>query len=100
MVSDGKACDDRATDHMDSGETRRFLSRLSGALGATGVLLVQKVDPGPEGADLVPGSGLRWPKCECGSPKCPDYDPTAGRPGEELRARVAEANRWSRRSGL
>ncbi|MCF3962456.1 hypothetical protein [Streptomyces fuscigenes] len=41
--------------------------------------------------DLVPGKALRWPKCECGSPKCPDYD--ASRP------RAAERDRRSGRGG-
>jgi hypothetical protein len=55
-----------SADHPGSGETRRFLSR----------------DPDPEGADLAPGSALRWPRCECGSPKCPDYKAPPHRPTE------------------
>jgi hypothetical protein len=49
---------------------------------------------GPDDAweDVVPGKALRWPKCECGSPKCPDYD--------ALRTKVAERNRRSSRGGI
>lgn len=90
----------QAADHMGSSDARRFLSRLSGALGVGGVLLVLKPDSDAEGADLAPGSALRWPKCECGSPKCPDYEPPAEPLAEPLSARVAEANRRSRRGGL
>ncbi|MFI5755133.1 hypothetical protein [Streptomyces sp. NPDC051569] len=63
---------------MTRSESRRILSLLETAFGADGVLLVRKSDPGAEGADLVPGSALRWPPCECGSPKCPDYVAPSG----------------------
>lgn len=76
-MGESKAQDTEAAGHLSSSEARRFLSRLSGVLGVGGVLLVQKSDSGAEGADLAPGSALRWPKCECGSPKCPDYEPPA-----------------------
>ncbi len=79
-------------------EAREFLSRLSEAFGTQGVLVVQKSD-GPEGADFAPGDGLKWPKCKCGSTRCPDYVPPAGSLAEGLSAEVAEANRRSRRGG-
>lgn len=89
---------------MTSSEARRFLSRLSEAHGVGGVLLVRKRDAEEEGTDRAPGSALRWPKCECGSPKCPDHEPPAepsAKPSaDELSAKVAEANRRSRRSRL
>lgn len=100
MVSDSRAHRTEAADHMRSSEARKFLSRISGARGVGGVLLVRKSDPGPEGEDLAPGSPLRWPKCECGSPKCPDYQARPQAAREELSARVAEANERSRRGGL
>ncbi|MFE2077610.1 hypothetical protein [Streptomyces misionensis] len=53
MVSDSKAHGTEVADHLGSSEARQFLSRLSGAFGG-GVLMVQKSDPGPEGADLAP----------------------------------------------
>lgn len=87
-------------DHMSSGEARRFLSRPSGAFSVGGVLLVRKSGPGPEGADLAPGDGLKWPGCQCGDRRCPDYEPPAEPSTEGLTAKVAEANRRSRRSGL
>ncbi|MFE7129811.1 hypothetical protein ACFVIM_03040 [Streptomyces sp. NPDC057638] len=80
-----------------STEARRFLSRLSGARGVAGVLLMQKADPGPEGADLVPGDALRWPKCRCGSERCPDYVPQAERTANGLLSRLVEVNQRSRR---
>lgn len=60
---------------MTSSEARRFLSRPSGAHGVGDMLLVRKSDPGTEGADVAPGDGLGWPKCQCESPRCPDYAP-------------------------
>jgi hypothetical protein len=86
---------------MTSSEARRFLSRLAGAFGVDGVLVVRKAEPGAgaEGADLAPGSGLRWPACECGHSLCPDYKSPASL-AEELSARVAERNKWSRRGRL
>lgn len=100
-MGDSEAHDNGSADHMGSGEARRFLSQLSGAFGVGGVLLVGKADAGgPEGAALAPSDGLKWPRCECGSPRCPDYEAPAVRPTEELGARVAEANERSRRGGL
>ena len=58
---------------MRSSESRRFLSLLIAAFGVDGRLLARKDVLGAEGADLVPGAALRWPKCRCGQPKCPDY---------------------------
>ncbi|GGW19379.1 hypothetical protein GCM10018980_66420 [Streptomyces capoamus] len=100
MVSDSRAHGTEAADQLGSSEARQFLSRLSGAFGINGVLMVQKSDPGPEGADLAPSSALRWPRCECGSPKCPDYKAPPSRPTEGLSGRVAEVNAQSRRGGL
>jgi hypothetical protein len=78
-------------------------------MGRDGILLVRKDEDvpeqgadqpeepeepgGPEDAweDMVPGRALRWPKCECGSRKCPDY--------EALRTKVAERNKRSSRGG-
>lgn len=56
MVSDSKAHGTEAADHLGSSEARQFLSRLSGAFGVGGVLIVHKSDPGPEGADLAPSN--------------------------------------------
>lgn len=100
MVSGGGAHGTEAVDHLGSSEARQFLSRLSGAFGVGGVLMVRKSDPGPEGADLAPNSALRWPRCECGSPKCPDYKPPPIGPSEGLRGGVAAADERSRRGGL
>lgn len=58
---------------MARSEARWLLARLSEAFGVDGVLVVPKPGQGAEGADLVPGSGLRWPPCRCGSPRCPDF---------------------------
>lgn len=80
-----------------STEARRFLSRLSGAHGVAGVILVQKADPGPEGADHIPGDALRWPKCRCGSKRCPGYPPPVEQTASGLQSSLAEANRRSRR---
>lgn len=99
-MGESRAQDTGAAEHLGSSEGRQFLSRLSGALGVGGVLMVQKSDPGPEGADLAPGSALRWPRCECGSTKCPDYKAPPSRPPETLSSRVAEAKARSRRGGL
>ncbi|MFJ1600113.1 hypothetical protein [Streptomyces sp. NPDC088261] len=67
---------------MSSSDARRLLSQLTEAFGVDGMLIVRKSEPGTgdndgegDGADLVPGSGLRWPKCRCGQPVCPDYRP-------------------------
>lgn len=98
-MSETKAQDTEATAHPNCSEARQFLSRLSGARGVDGVLLVSRSDPGPEGAGLGPGSPFHWPKCACGSPKCPDYQAHPPATQEEMRARVAEVNRRSRRGG-
>ncbi|MFF2523886.1 hypothetical protein [Streptomyces liangshanensis] len=61
---------------MSSSDARRLLSQLTEAFGTDGMLVVRKAEPGAgDGADLVPGSGLRWPECRCGQPVCPDYRP-------------------------
>nr|WSZ96387.1 hypothetical protein OH820_12615 [Streptomyces sp. NBC_00857] len=83
---------------MASSEARRFLSWLSDAFGVDGVLIVWK-DPGGDGADLAPGDALKWPACQCGSPKCPDFEPSASS-GDDLGARLAERNRRSSRGGV
>lgn len=113
---------------MRSSESRRFLSLLIAAFGVDGRLLARKDVLGAEGADLVPGAALRWPKCRCGQPKCPDYpgpvtqhsvpqdsvpeDPTSREPvhrapetptgasPESLGARLAERNKRSSRGGV
>ncbi|MFI6084373.1 hypothetical protein ACIBBB_25960 [Streptomyces sp. NPDC051217] len=67
--------------------------------GTDGVLVVRKIDGNAEGDMeqlLGPGASLAWPKCECGSPKCPDYVP----PVSTLSARLAERNQHSRRGRL
>lgn len=92
---------------MSGSEARRLLSRLMNAFGTDGVLVVRKLDGGGNGSDgdgdmaelLGPGAALAWPKCECGSPKCPDYVPPAP-PPTDLSARVAERNQHSRRGRL
>ncbi|MET9480470.1 hypothetical protein [Streptomyces sp. NPDC006638] len=65
----------------DKSNARRVLARLTEEFGKDGVLIVPKSDPtaeGAEGADLIPGSALRWPPCECGNSLCPDYkEPSA-----------------------
>lgn len=99
-MGESKARDTEAADRLGSSEARQFLSLLSGAFGVNGVLMVQKSDPGPEGADLAPSSALRWPRCECGNPKCPDYKAPPSRPTEGLSSRVAEVNARSRRGVL
>lgn len=85
---------------MSGSEARRFLSLLMSAFGTDGVLVVRKIDGGDGGADLEqvlgPGAALAWPKCRCGSPKCPDYVP-AQPPSTDLSARLAERNQHSRR---
>lgn len=91
MASDSRAHEAEAADHLGSSEARQFLSRLSRAFGVDGVLTVQKSSPGPEGANLAPNSALRWPRCECGSPKCPDYTTAPSGP---------KGNARSRRGGL
>ncbi|AQU67555.1 hypothetical protein BBN63_16225 [Streptomyces niveus] len=89
---------------MSGSEARRFLSRLMNAFGTDGVLVVRKLDSGSE-ADkdpewlLGPGAALAWPKCECGSPKCPDYVPPDP-PPTGLSARLAERNQHSWRGRL
>lgn len=90
-----------ATGRMSSGESRRFLSQLSEAFGVGGVLLVGKAaEGGPEGADLAPGSSLRWPRCRCGSPRYPDYRGPAAQVQDEQSTKVFEADERSRRTGL
>jgi hypothetical protein len=86
---------------MTHSKARRFLSRLADEFGSNGALIIQKSTPGTEGEDLLPGSALRWPACECGHPLCPDYRaPAPEASAGELSARVAERNRRSRRGGL
>lgn len=100
-MGEAKAQNTEATAHLRSSGARQFLSPPSPACGVDSVFLVSASDPGPEGADLGPGSPLRRPKCACGSPKCPDYQAPPPHPArEELSARVAEVNRRSRRGGL
>jgi hypothetical protein len=84
---------------------RRTLSELTETLGKDGILIVPKRgdaprgpsmsvaadDPGDAWEDVVPGKALRWPKCRCGSPKCPDYDASP--------SKVADRNGYSSRSG-
>lgn len=63
---------------MTHSKARRLLSRLTREFGTDGLLIIQTSGPGEEsaeGADLVPGSALRWPPCECGHSLCPDYKP-------------------------
>lgn len=83
-MGESRAQDTETADRLGSSEARQFLSRLSGAFGVNGVLMVQKSNPGPEGADLAPSSALHWPRCECGSPKCPDYKPPPNSPSAGL----------------
>ncbi|MFJ4920687.1 hypothetical protein [Streptomyces sp. NPDC088725] len=89
---------------MTRSEARWSLARLTERFGKDGVLIVPKGDPGADGADLVPGSALRWPPCECGGEKCPDSGPGAEpKPlsaAEVLSARLAERNRLSRQERL
>lgn len=100
MASGSERDDIGPAGHMSGGEGRRFLSQLAGTFGIAGAVLVAKADGGgPEGGDLPPGNGLKWPKCQCGSPLCPDCQAVARTQGE-LGARVAEVNERSRRSGL
>ncbi|MFI6702045.1 hypothetical protein ACIBJC_24270 [Streptomyces sp. NPDC050509] len=83
---------------MDSdnrSEARDLLSRLSDAFGRGGVFVLGK-EPVAEGADLAPGSALRWPKCECGKPVCPDYEPG----DQRISARLADRNKRSSRGGV
>ncbi|WP_326611280.1 hypothetical protein OG949_18325 [Streptomyces scopuliridis] len=63
---------------MTQSKARIYLARLMEEFGTDGLLVVRKPyagAPGAEGADLVPGAALRWPKCECGHSLCPDYEP-------------------------
>ncbi|MEV7865246.1 hypothetical protein AB0P17_03860 [Streptomyces sp. NPDC088124] len=60
---------------MTGSEVRQRLSTLIATFGVDGTLVVRK-GSGAEGADLAPGSALKWPPCRCGSPKCPDYEPS------------------------
>ncbi|WP_405821658.1 hypothetical protein OG705_18115 [Streptomyces sp. NBC_00838] len=74
------------------------------AFGTDGVLVVRKLDSDSDGENdlaglLGPGAALAWPKCECGSTKCPDYVPPAP-PPTGLSARLAERNQHSRRGRL
>ncbi|MFD3522561.1 hypothetical protein [Streptomyces sp. NPDC058653] len=67
--------------------------------GTDGVLVMRKIDGNAVGDMeqlLGPGAALAWPKCECGSPKCPDYVP----PASKLSERLAERNEHSRRGRL
>ena len=56
-------------------------------------------DPGAEGADLVPASGLRWPPCRCGAPVCPDYEATLAADGCGVCAALSEQRRRAHRDG-
>ncbi len=94
-MGDTEARDIGPTDRMGSSEARQFLSRLSSALGSGGVLVARKRSHGSEGADVTPVDGLEWPKCECGSPRCPDYQARPGAVGDALRSEVAGANERS-----
>ncbi|MBP0460363.1 hypothetical protein [Streptomyces montanisoli] len=84
---------------MTQSEARRALSELTQSMGTDGTLIVPKgegaaerpADAWDEWEDSAPGKALQWPKCECGSPKCPDYD--------ALRTKVAERNKRSSRGG-
>ncbi|MFJ4919587.1 hypothetical protein [Streptomyces sp. NPDC088725] len=78
----------------DGSGARRYLSRLIAELGTDGMLVVGKNEPGGDGADLVPGSALRWPPCECGHAECPDA-PGPQSAADRLRAKVAERNALS-----
>nr|WSZ98090.1 hypothetical protein OH820_22645 [Streptomyces sp. NBC_00857] len=60
---------------MARSEVRRRMSLMIASFGLNGALVVPKDNLDSDGADLVPGSGLRWPPCECGGPKCPDAAP-------------------------
>jgi len=91
-MGENTAQDTESADRLSSSEARRFLSRLSGAFGWDGVLMVRKSSPGPEGADLAPSSALCWPRCECGRPECPDREVPPSGSTEGLRSGVAEAN--------
>lgn len=99
-MGESRAQETGSADRLGSSEARQFLSRLSAAFGVGGVLMVQKSDPGPEGAEVAPSSAFWRPRCECGSPRCPDYTPPPMSPSEELSSRVAAANARSRRGGL
>ncbi|MFJ4921065.1 hypothetical protein [Streptomyces sp. NPDC088725] len=80
---------------MARSEARRFLTRLSEAFGVDGVLTVEKPETGPQGADLTPNSGLRWPPCECGHSLCPDYVT----PGCDVCAALAKQREEARSAG-
>ncbi|WP_405615028.1 hypothetical protein OG292_18450 [Streptomyces sp. NBC_01511] len=87
-------------------EARRILSRLMREFGTDGVLVVRKLDGDDDTERPVgPGAALAWPKCECGSAKCPDYVAPASPASPttlsaELSARLAERNQHSRRGRL
>ncbi|MFC9426258.1 hypothetical protein [Streptomyces sp. NPDC056987] len=75
---------DRKTPATDAGrsEARRRLSLLIAAYGVDGTLVVPAAGYAPgEGADLTPGSALRWPPCECGHALCPDAPDASGPSG-------------------
>lgn len=99
MVSGSERDDIGPAARMSRGEGRRFLSQLAGTFAISGAVLVAKADGGgPESGDPPPSDGLKWPKCQCGSPRCPDY-PAITRTQGELGAKVAEINERSRRGG-
>jgi hypothetical protein len=86
----------------DGSEARRFMSGAARESGADGVL------PGPDSqatediGDVIGGSALHWPACECGRAVCPDYAspaPDGGSAADGLRARLAERNKQSRARG-
>lgn len=61
---------------MTHSKARKLLAQLTEEFGTDGLLAIPKCDPGGENTDLVPGSALRWPPCECGHSLCPDYGPS------------------------
>lgn len=86
MASDSRAHGTESADHLGSSEARQFLSRLSGAFGKDGVLMVQRTNPDPEGADLAPKLHRiqrskhrhpRRPTAECASVTAQSGVPTA-----------------------
>ncbi|MFJ1746355.1 hypothetical protein ACIOJD_08965 [Streptomyces sp. NPDC088116] len=85
---------------MTGSEVRKRLSLLIATFGSDGALVVPKSGLDADGADLAPGSALKWPPCQCGSRKCPDYKTPGAPSAEELSARVKERNRRSSRGGM
>lgn len=75
MAETGSARGASGGGYAGSSEARRLLALLIAECGTDDALVLPKSESDPEGPDLPPGSALRWPKCRCGSPKCPDYEP-------------------------